>query len=701
LAWWRALRLAAATLAALALLLGGKGVAAAGDAPWLTLRSGTVTSAVDGVARSGPVNLSYHWDRMQQGRPGTAQFDLPFVLAQAPVEPWGIFIPRAGNAFEVHLNGKLLQVFGNLSVGGGADYAKSPLYVPVPAHLLKAGSNELRIRLRADSGRRAGLSPVTIGPGKAVRSRLYEPSFAWRFTGSVLLTAFSIVVGVIALALWLTQVDSTATGERRRANLYLWAALAEFCWALRVADGAIREPPLPWVAWGTLMTACYSGWAGSVIMFCQHLAGWHEQKSMRWLRRGVLFVFSIPVVVCYFALSRARPEWLTAWLALEIAAVAAYLFFFIGAALRRPNLARVMVALVASLTVAAAARDWTVIRLTDAYGDTTWVRYTATLFGMALLGIVVSRFREASARARDLLHTLAVRVADREQELAVVYGRLERNAREQARTQERERILRDMHDGVGSHISAAIRQLQSGQASDADVLHTLRDSGPLTLTELTRSTGLSRPTVEGVVEGLAETDLVVEVPAGPDEARRQGRPARRFRFHAESGHLLGIEIGVHQHAGLLSAAIARRNGYTEPLRVILPAGQRLAVGGLFSSSSAGICTATVDGESRRLILATASPARFCMWGSLASVWRACSFGTEAWSPISPSANTAVPLVAGSTPRSRYSPIGAAARTSPMRPSDTRMRCCTGTGTSRMKSFCTRICVAAVARSFPR
>ncbi|RZI92785.1 MAG: histidine kinase, partial [Variovorax sp.] len=107
---------------------------------------------------------------------------------------------------------------------------------------------------------------------------------------------------------------------------------------------------------------------------------------------------------------------------------------------------------------------------------TTWVRYTATLFGLALLGIVVSRFRDASARARDLLQTLAARVADREQELALAYGRLEQNAREQGRTQERERILRDMHDGVGLHISAAIRQLQSGQGSNAEVLRTLRDS---------------------------------------------------------------------------------------------------------------------------------------------------------------------------------------------------------------------------------
>jgi len=41
---------------------------------------------------------------------------------------------------------------------------------------------------------------------------------------------------------------------------------------------------------------------------------------------------------------------------------------------------------------------------------------------------------------------------------------------------ERTRILRDMHDGVGSHISTAIRQLESGRATHSEVLHTLRDA---------------------------------------------------------------------------------------------------------------------------------------------------------------------------------------------------------------------------------
>ncbi|MEU5088644.1 ROK family transcriptional regulator [Streptomyces sp. NPDC021356] len=88
--------------------------------------------------------------------------------------------------------------------------------------------------------------------------------------------------------------------------------------------------------------------------------------------------------------------------------------------------------------------------------------------------------------------------------------------------------------------------------NSAVVLHALRATDCATLTEITRLTGLSRPTVEGVVEDLVEAGLVAEKAAEEGAARRQGRPARRYRFRAEAGHLLGLEIGAHRVAALLS-----------------------------------------------------------------------------------------------------------------------------------------------------
>ena len=442
----------------------------------IELRTGHVTSTVDGVTQKGVVELPYNWDRQHFGKAGSAQFDLPFTLDVAPATPWGIFIPRTGNVFEVWLNGALLQVYGDLDRSNGADYAKAPVYLAVPGRLLLAGNNVLQVRIRADSGRHGGLSTVTVGPATPVRTRLFDTAYAWRFTGSVLLVAFSLIVGGIALSLWLTQVDNSVPLNSRREGIYLWAALAEFFWALRVADGAIAEPPLSWGPWGVLMAMCYAGWVASAMMFCYHVAGWDRQPRMRWVRWPMVAVVLGTLVFSWMSMATDEPRWLTRWLAVEIGILVVFVAGFIVATVRTPNVGRLLVMTAAIVSIAFGARDWMAIRVSASYGETTWVRYSAVFFGVALLLIMLQRFRAASAEAQGWVKTLAKRVGEREQELELAYGKLEKVAREQERTHERERILRDMHDGVGSHITAAIRQLQSGQASDADVLRTLRDS---------------------------------------------------------------------------------------------------------------------------------------------------------------------------------------------------------------------------------
>lgn len=112
--------------------------------------------------------------------------------------------------------------------------------------------------------------------------------------------------------------------------------------------------------------------------------------------------------------------------------------------------------------------------------------------------------------------------------------------------------------------------------NSAVVLHALRDARTPSLTELVQSTGLSRPTVEGVIEGLAESGLVVEVPADAGDVRKQGRPARRFRFHAEAGHVLGIEVGSHQVRAVLSDLSGAMVGaYAHGVDEKAPADERL------------------------------------------------------------------------------------------------------------------------------
>ncbi|MEV4112647.1 ROK family protein [Nonomuraea sp. NPDC049695] len=84
-------------------------------------------------------------------------------------------------------------------------------------------------------------------------------------------------------------------------------------------------------------------------------------------------------------------------------------------------------------------------------------------------------------------------------------------------------------------------------------LRALRREGVATLTRLGRVTGLSRQTVETVLDELGERGYVREVP--PDEGA-MGRPARRFGFRADAGYVMGVEVG----GDAIVAALADLNG---------------------------------------------------------------------------------------------------------------------------------------------
>ncbi|WP_168203813.1 ROK family transcriptional regulator [Humibacter ginsenosidimutans] len=68
-----------------------------------------------------------------------------------------------------------------------------------------------------------------------------------------------------------------------------------------------------------------------------------------------------------------------------------------------------------------------------------------------------------------------------------------------------------------------------------------RDDG-LTMAEVVEGTGLSRPALEGALDELASLGWVEET-RGAASSPRGGRPARRFRFRAERGCVLGVDVG--------------------------------------------------------------------------------------------------------------------------------------------------------------
>jgi predicted NBD/HSP70 family sugar kinase len=87
------------------------------------------------------------------------------------------------------------------------------------------------------------------------------------------------------------------------------------------------------------------------------------------------------------------------------------------------------------------------------------------------------------------------------------------------------------------------------QLNAVAVLRVLRADQPLTLTELSKRTGLSRASTEDVARDLIGRGWLTEVSPAVGTV---GRPARRYRFHAEAGRLLGVDIGGHKVLALVT-----------------------------------------------------------------------------------------------------------------------------------------------------
>jgi predicted NBD/HSP70 family sugar kinase len=138
------------------------------------------------------------------------------------------------------------------------------------------------------------------------------------------------------------------------------------------------------------------------------------------------------------------------------------------------------------------------------------------------------------------------------------------------------------------------------QLNSAHVLRAIRTHGPISRAELAKTIGLSKPTVNEVVEGLLGKGTVLESDAnGAERPLRPGRRARLLRFRADLGHVLGIDIGANK----LLVFVADLNGdVVASQRRPVQARERADAAALLRQVQAAATTALAAAGTRRALL---------------------------------------------------------------------------------------------------
>lgn len=102
------------------------------------------------------------------------------------------------------------------------------------------------------------------------------------------------------------------------------------------------------------------------------------------------------------------------------------------------------------------------------------------------------------------------------------------------------------------------------QANALHILRTLRTAGPLGRTDISRLTGLSKPTVNTIVGDLLERAYLREHQPDPTAALRPGPQANPLTFNAAIGHVVGFDLGISR----LRAGLADMSGHIVATREI-------------------------------------------------------------------------------------------------------------------------------------
>jgi signal transduction histidine kinase len=393
-----------------------------------------------GACSDTTVTLPYHWDREHPDTGGVARFTIffsgsPSELGEAPA----LYLPRVGNTFAISLNGSAVFAVG--SVGSSShDTVKRPWLITLPAHLLHSDGNRLEIVIGATAGRAAQLSGVEIG-----RFADLEPKFdrerLWRvqLTAAMLWTA--LVLGLMGLVAWWVQ----------REPMFLCYAVAEIAWAIRLSDMFVIDMPLTWQAWGAGVAVAFGVAQLAMTQFFLHAVGrWRGWWRIGYWSYTATWLAVVPAVVWI--------EWRELWLAWVATGTLGFtlLAIYVGwRGFRDRHAWRWMFAALVLAASAAGAADM-VESPGSMYMHPTWSRFVWLGFSLALAALVARRLWHGRQQLQLAHQELRLALERQALELEEANRRRARGELELAMEQERQRVMRDMHDVLGGRLSGLL-----------------------------------------------------------------------------------------------------------------------------------------------------------------------------------------------------------------------------------------------------
>jgi signal transduction histidine kinase len=382
---------------------------------------------------------------------------------------WAVYVPYFYDGGDLWLNGTLLA---GVQENTEQVYARTyrPQMAVFPAPMLRPGRNELAIRVAAPKGYPLRFPRVAVGPQAEIQP-LHDRRLFWTRTVPELTVLVSVLVAGFVVFIW---------WRRRSEVLYGLFGLAAALWATRTMTFLIDAMPMAqWQWWRVIYHSATGGFVVVMAVFTLRYAGVHRLG----LERSLVAYWLLGPLAFALGGFAAEPYVARYWLGGMMAVGLLIIATSIGYARRRGTLTSAVLSAVMAFAVLVGVHDYLITwdpRLLGRFLP-EWVGHRIHLlhFGsntllLAMAALLTARFLRTLRSLEDLNRTLETRVADRERALAANYERLAALEREHAASEERQLIMRDLHDGLGSQLFTSLSRVERGDMDDGQIATALR-----------------------------------------------------------------------------------------------------------------------------------------------------------------------------------------------------------------------------------
>lgn len=407
-----------------------------------------------------PVTLPDQWRRRRPDASGFAWYRLTVDAPDGGGERCGVLLPDVNMNAAVFVNGSWIGDGGSFSEPVAHNFNR-PLYFDFPSALLHDGGNTIDVLLFAYEHHFGRLGSVVVGPHAALVER-HDGALFRQIVLAQLGTALAVVTAVFIAVIWV------GSGFQPLYGFFLATTVA---WTVNSLNYWVSSIPVSHWAWDRTVNAALDQFAVFLALFFHRLVGVRRPAVEK-----ALWAFSALALAA--AVFTPRATFADAMIVTHVAITAIGAYVTVLSFTHRHALTRVE----ARVYLGA----WTAQLLFSAHdlgiqlglwrGGGYTIPYTVSCMMLAFGTTLALRFVRALREARALTELLEVRVREREDELSRQFERSRELERRDILGRERQRLMREMHDGLGGQLMSTLALAESGGDADQEVVTALRDS---------------------------------------------------------------------------------------------------------------------------------------------------------------------------------------------------------------------------------